>query len=60
MPPKFQRAIQLTLTNCKITYAYLDDILVVTKGSTNVHRNTLRKFLQKLDEKNFATSIDKR
>ena len=26
MPAEFRKAIDLTLTNCKNTYAYLDDI----------------------------------
>ena len=32
MPADFQKAIDLTLTNCKNTYAYIDDILIITKG----------------------------
>ena len=30
MPAVFQKAIDLTLTNCTNTYAYVDDILIVT------------------------------
>ena len=56
MPAEFQKAIDLTLTNCKNTYAYLDDLLIVSK---KVHKNTLQKVIQKLDEKNLAFSIEK-
>ena len=34
MPAKFQKAIDLTLTNCSNTYAYLDDILIVVNRYT--------------------------
>ena len=30
LPSKFQKAVDLTLKNCKNTYAYLDDTLIVT------------------------------
>ena len=52
MPAEFQKAVDLTLTNCNNTYAYLDDILIVTKGTIETHR-------QKLDEKNLAISLDR-
>ena len=40
MPAEFQKAIDLTIINCKNSYAYLDDILIITKGSIDVHRDT--------------------
>ena len=43
MLAEVQKATDLKLTNCKNTYAYLDDILNVTKGSLEVHKNTLQK-----------------
>ena len=33
MPAQLQKAIYLTLTNCENTFAYLDDMLIVTKDS---------------------------
>ena len=59
MPTEFQKAIELTLPNCKNTYAYLEDILIITKGSVEKHKGTLEKLLHKLDEKNLAISLDK-
>ena len=43
MLAEFQKAIDLTLTNCKNTYAYLDDILIITKRSVEKHKETLEK-----------------
>ena len=41
MPAEFQKAINFTLTNCKNTYAFLDDILIITKGSIVKHKEKL-------------------
>ena len=54
MPAEFQKAIDITVTNCNNTYAYLDDILVVTKWSVVLHRQKLQAVLTKLDKKNLA------
>ena len=45
MPAEFQKAVDLTLTNCDNTYAYLDDILIVTKGTLETHRQNLQTVL---------------
>ena len=59
MPAEFQKAVDLTLTNCSKTYAYLDDILIVTKGNVETQRQKLQTVLTKLDGENLATSPDK-
>ena len=59
MPAEFQKAIDLTLTNCSNTYAYLDDILIVTKGSVDLHKQKLQTILENLDDENLAISLDK-
>ena len=59
MLAEFQKAIDLTLTKCSNTYAYLDDILIVTKGSVDKHKQKLQIFLEKLDGENLAISLDK-
>ena len=56
---EFQKAIHLTLTNCLNTYAYLVDILSVTKGSIDTHKQKLQMILEKLDAENLAISLDK-
>ena len=60
MPAEFQKAIDLTLKNCSYIYAYLDDILIVTKGSVDIHKQKLQTILEKLDGENLAISLDKR
>ena len=57
MPAEFQKAVDLTLTICTNTYAYLDDIL--TKGTLESLRQKLQTVLTKLNEENFAISLDK-
>ena len=58
MPAEFQNAVDLTLTNCNNTYAYLDDILILTKGTLETHRQKFQTVLTKLDEENLAISLD--
>ena len=59
MPAEFQKAIDLTLTNCTNAYAYLDDILIVTKGNKELHQQKLKAVLDKLDAENLAISLEK-
>ena len=59
IPAVFQKAVDLTLTNCSNTYAYFDEILVVTKGTLDTHRQKLQTVLTKLEEENLSISLDK-
>ena len=52
MPAEIQKA-NSTLTNCKNTFAFLDDILVVTKGKKADHQLALRNVPERLNEKFF-------
>ena len=45
MLAEFQKAIDLMLANCPNTYAYLDDILLITKGSEDNHEALLEKII---------------
>ena len=47
MPAEVQKAIDLILINFKNTYAYLDEILIIAKGSIDLHRDTLQKKVSK-------------
>ena len=58
MPAEFQKAVDVTLTHCSNTYTYLDDILIITKGTLESHRQKLQTVLTKLDEENLAISLD--
>ena len=51
--------MNLTLTNSNNTYAYLEDILIVTKGTIETHRQKLQTVLTKIDEENLAILLDK-
>ena len=59
MPEEFQKALDLTLTNCENTFAYLDDILIVTKGSKATNKKLFYKVLEKLNDENLGISLEK-
>ena len=58
MPTEFQKAVDLTLTDCSNTYAYLDDNLIITKGTLESHRQKLQTVQTKLNEENLAILLD--
>ena len=51
MPATFQKTIDVTLRNCHNKFAFLDDILVITKGKLSDHEKELDKILHRLDKK---------
>ena len=59
MPAEFQKAIDLTLNNEKDTFAFLDDILIISHGTKEQHMEKLKKVLDKLDQENMAISLNK-
>ena len=59
MPATFQKTIDKTLEGINSKFAFLDDILVITKGSLNEHENELNKILEKLDKENLAINLQK-
>ena len=59
MPATFQKTIDKTLQNITTKFAFLDDILVVTKGNQQEHENELDKILEKLNEENLAINLQK-
>ena len=59
MPATFQKTIDKTLEGMNSKFAFLDDILVITKGSLNEHENELNKILEKLDKENLAINLQK-
>ena len=59
MPAEFQKAINFTLNNEKDTFAFLDDILIISHGTKEDHMKKLKKILDKLDDENIAISFDK-
>ena len=59
MPAEFQKAIDYTLIGLQNTYCFLNDTLIVIKGSLNEHKNYVIKCLQRLDEENFRRNFPK-
>ena len=59
MPAEFQKAIDITLANLTNTFSFLDDIIIVTKGGIQNHKEKLFKCLDKLDEEKLAINIEK-
>ena len=52
MPAEFQKAMDYTLVGLTNTYCFLDDIIIVSKGSKESHIKYVYKCLQKLDADN--------
>ena len=59
MPATFQKTIDVTLRNCHNKFAFLDDILVITKGNITDHEKELDKILYVLDKENLAIKLQK-
>ena len=59
MPATFQKTIDKTLEDISSKFAFLDDILVTTKGTIKEHESELDKILQKLDAEALAISLQK-
>ena len=52
VPAEFQKAMDYTLIGLKNTICFLDDILIVSKGSEENHFKLVTDCLQKLDTDN--------
>ena len=59
MPTEFQRIIDLTLAGITNTFAFIDDILVVTRGSKQEHLVKVKEVLHRLDEANVGLKLEK-
>ena len=59
MPATFQKTIDVTLQNCHNNFAFLDDILVKTKGNLTDHEKEIDKELYQLDKDNLAIKLQK-
>ena len=51
MPETFQKIMDFTLANINSAHAFLDDIIIITKGSLTNHETELNKVLAQLDKK---------
>ena len=59
MPAEFQRVMDTILSECPQTHAFIDDILVVTKGTEIEHISAVEKILRKLDTENSSPKLTK-
>ena len=59
MPADFQKAMDRTINHAKITFCFLDDILIVSKGNEIEHGNLVETVLKKLDAENLALKLSK-
>ena len=57
MPAEFQKAIDCTLAGLIITFCFLDDILIVSRGGIEQHLDLVRKCLIKLDQENLRINL---
>ena len=59
MPAELQKTIDLTLNNEKDTFAFLDDILIISHGTKEQLIEKLKIVLDKLDQENLGTAVNK-
>ena len=55
MPAAFQKVMDYTLVGLKNTHCFLDDIIIVSRGSKEDHLKLVYNFLKKLNDKNKFT-----
>ena len=59
MPTAFQKVMDYTFVGLQNTYCFLDDIIVVSRGSKEDHLKLVYKCLKKLDEDNLRINLPK-
>ena len=59
MPAEFQKAMDYTLVGLSNTNCFLDDIIVVSKGTNKSHLKYVYRCLQKLDADNLRINLSK-
>ena len=59
MPKEFQKTMDKTIQGIQGVFCFLDDILIVSKGSIKEHNETVEKVLSRLDKEGFALKLSK-
>ena len=59
LPAEFQKAMEYTLIGLKNTYCFLDDILIVSKGSNQDHEKYVLNCVNRLKEINLRINPPK-
>ena len=59
IPTEFQKLMDLTLANINSVFVYIDDILIVTKGTKQEHVNKVKEVMRVLDDANLQLKAGK-
>ena len=59
LPATFQKMMDTTLDGLDSTNAFLDDIIIITKGTKEEHEEEIDKTLNRLNEENLVISLHK-
>ena len=59
MPAAFQKVLDYTLVGLKNTYRFLDDIIIVSRGSKEDHLKLVYNCLKKLNDDNLRINLPK-
>ena len=59
MPTEFQKLMDLTLANINSVFVYIDDILIVTKGTKQELVNKVKEVMRVLDDVNLQLKAGK-
>ena len=59
MPATFQKTLDKTLENIHKKFNFLDDLLIITKGTPNDHESDIDTVLSRLDKENLAIKLEK-
>ena len=59
MPAAFQKVMDYTLVGYKNTHCFLDDIIIVSRGSKEDHLKLVYKCLKVLDDDNLRLNLPK-
>ena len=59
MPTEFQKLMDLAIVNINSVFVYIDNILIVTKGTKTEHLNKVRGVIKVLDEASLQLKAEK-
>ena len=59
MPLEIQKILDQLLLNIRNTFAFIEELLIVTKGSKEQHMEKLEEVMRTLDEAGFRLKLEK-
>ena len=59
MPKEVQKLLDITLVKVNSVFVYIEDILIVTKGTKQDHLNKVREVMEILDETDLQLKAEK-